>query len=214
MSIFRNDPDLLKPFREGDRAALERVYRHYARDIGLVLQQGLRKFAFAYGHELRSNVVADLTQDTFIKAFSEKGRLGFDGLRDYGPYIATIARNLLTDWLRRNGREESLKRPEDISSVEVDEPAPWEDMRTVELVERYLAALDEPLRSVHRLHYGEGRGQEAVADALGLSRQNVRTLLERLREGLRKRLVDDDASRPPTPTKNQAAQSTNLRSSA
>jgi ABC-type Fe3+ transport system permease subunit len=36
--------------------------------------------------------VEDLVQEIFVKAFSDKARLSFDGLRDYGPFLFTIAR--------------------------------------------------------------------------------------------------------------------------
>ncbi len=55
-----------------------------------------------------SSELEDLIQEVFVRAFSEKGRLAYDGLRDYEPYICTIARNLLIDRARKQGREVPL----------------------------------------------------------------------------------------------------------
>ena len=176
------------PFRHGDRAALEAVYRHYVRLVETVVTQG----TYVAGSRVFIGDVEqrkDLLQDIFARAFSERARLGFDGLREYRPYLLTLARNVMIDWARK--RKETL--PGDIDALveqyapadaPVAEMPPWSDPATMQLVERYLQGLTEPTRRLHALRYEQGLSQDDAARTLGLSRQNVRTLEQKLRQGL------------------------------
>src|SRR5262245_54862645 len=101
MPVFREQPDLLPAFREGRREALEHVYRRYIRPV----DRYLRSLARVGSVPIVPAALADLLQDAFFKAFSPTGRQGYDGLRDYGPYLLTIARNCFIDWARARGRE-------------------------------------------------------------------------------------------------------------
>jgi RNA polymerase sigma-70 factor (ECF subfamily) len=132
--------------------------------------------------------LADLVQEVFVRAFSEKGRRAYDGLREYGPYLYAIARNVLIDWARVRGREIPSPWTELEAAMEItpvaDDAAPWADALTVRVVEEYLGALPEDLREVHRLRHEEGLSQEQAAERLGVGRQTLRTLERRLRDGL------------------------------
>jgi DNA-directed RNA polymerase specialized sigma24 family protein len=87
--VFGEDPELLRAYREGRREALERVYRHYVR----IVERYLRAFArTARDATLREpDAIADLLQEVFVRAFSAGARKGYDGQRDFGPYLTTIA---------------------------------------------------------------------------------------------------------------------------
>src|SRR5262245_9496089 len=110
MPIFREDRDLLRRFREGDRAALEKVYWAYVGTVVKILRfgfsvptRGVHVPGAAHGEEL-----GDLVQEVFTRAFSKSAREAFDGLRDYGPYLSQLTRNLRVDRLRAQGREISM----------------------------------------------------------------------------------------------------------
>ena len=47
--------------------------------------------------------LADTVQEVFLKAFSRNARMSFDGSREIGPYLGTIARNIMIDRARRRG---------------------------------------------------------------------------------------------------------------
>src|SRR5216110_1237368 len=98
MPIFRDDPNLLTRFRRGERDALLHVYRCYADDVAQALRRGFGLGTFP----LQSADVVDLVQESFAKAFSPAGRVGFDGQRDYRPYLLALVRNVYVDWLRRH----------------------------------------------------------------------------------------------------------------
>ena len=73
MPILRGDPDLLRGFRAGDRAALARVYDAYVEPVGRLVQRGCRvRTGGQLGGELRVSAqdVLDVAQEVFLKAFS------------------------------------------------------------------------------------------------------------------------------------------------
>jgi RNA polymerase sigma-70 factor (ECF subfamily) len=196
MPIFRGQPRLLQRFREGDRAALETVYRAYVDKITSIARFGFRLPAAgltAPGLAHRPDEVADLVQEVFLKAFARKVRQSFDGERPYGPFLYAIARNVAVDWARQRGREIPTPwrdLPEGDAELTPDEAgdAPWADDATMALVRRYVASLDPELREVHRVRYEEGLSQRDAAERLGIGRQVLRTREARLREGLRREL--------------------------
>jgi DNA-directed RNA polymerase specialized sigma24 family protein len=66
----------------------------------------------------------------------------------------------------------------------------WLSTELLQVVERYVGSLQAPLQEVHHVRYVLGQSQREAAAGLGLSRQNVRTLEERLKEGLRAALLE------------------------
>jgi RNA polymerase sigma factor (sigma-70 family) len=189
MSLFANNPELLAAFREGRRDALERVYRTYARPV----DRALRAMARASGNNAltQASAIADLLQEVFVRAFSQAARRGYDGERDFGPYLTTIAHNCFVDALRATGRE-VLKGPEDLTlalDVAGPEPDGWCDPRALAVLSRYVRDLSAPLRAVYEQRFVLGVSQQEASSALGLSRRAIRTGEGRLRRGLRKALV-------------------------
>ena len=191
MPIFRTDRVLLDRFRAGVPQALESVYWEYVRGVERLLSAGFEvssRGTRVGGACRRPQDLADLVQDVFVRAFSEKGRHGYDGLRDYGPYLYAIARNVLVDWARLRGREIQLPWPELEAAMETtliaEDLAPWADPATMRVVEEYLTALPQDLREVHRLRHEQGFSQERAAQQLAVGRQTLRTLERRLRDGL------------------------------
>jgi RNA polymerase sigma factor (sigma-70 family) len=189
MTLFRAQPGLLQAFRAGERAALEAVYRAYVRPV----DRYLRALARATGgiQVGQASSVADLLQEVFIRAFSVAGRQGYDGVRDYAPYLTTIARNCFIDAVRAGGRE-VLTSPNELSvTLEADPPQAddWCEPKTSAILNAYVGALDPATRRVYEQRFVLGRSQDEASDALGVSRRVIRTAEDRLRRGLRKALT-------------------------
>ncbi|HLT36560.1 MAG TPA: sigma-70 family RNA polymerase sigma factor, partial [Enhygromyxa sp.] len=128
-----------------------------------------------------------------------------DGIRPYGAYVCTIARNLV---LRSFRARELLfpladgEQPTAPSPAAIDDgPSPERELHDAEireLVAGFLAALAPEDRRLIELRFVEGLSQRDAAAALGLGRQRVRTrekqlrarLLEYLRERGEAALVD------------------------
>ncbi len=186
MPLLRSRPELLAGFRRGERVSLEAVYWGYVDRVERTVRYG---FSVAQrgsrdGGTAR-DAIADTVQETFLRAFEERARHAYDAARDYGPYLNTIARNLVADWARKRGRELSLDDLEgpELASPPVDDE-PWADPETVRCVARYIASLDDEARALHDARYERGLSQIQAAELLGLTRQTLRTRETRLRDGL------------------------------
>src|SRR5262249_47435933 len=100
---LEGDRELLDRYRRGEREALAQIYWAYVDRVERLVSSCLRVQGAAWPD---SSVSAeDLVQEVFTRAFSQKARTAYDGLRDYGPYLFTIARNAVADAFRRLGRE-------------------------------------------------------------------------------------------------------------
>src|SRR5437762_10073842 len=98
MSLLIERRELLDRFKRGERQALEEVYRHYVPDVAAFLQRG---FTFSSGgRPLRFSGYAqpfdldNALQETFLRAFKESARVGYDGLHPYKSYLFAIARKI------------------------------------------------------------------------------------------------------------------------
>ena len=79
------------------------------------------------------------------------------------------------------------------SDVYAELPARWEDPLAVLIARRFVEALSPELARVHHVRYVEGLLQRDVAARLGITRQVLRTLEGKLREGLRRELQRSQA---------------------
>jgi RNA polymerase sigma factor (sigma-70 family) len=196
MTVFAKDKELLRRFRAGDRQALATVYWHYFDTVAVLLRRCLAA-ADRRGWSPQADV-ADVLQDVFVKAFAERVRLVYDDRREYRPFLMAIARNTLVDHLRGAPREIQLD-PATIEALvgsqtsqethESAEQLPWADPQTMLLVDHYVAGLAEAERAVYLERYVRCRSQEHAAQALGMTRQKVRTLEGKLRGGLARELA-------------------------
>jgi len=185
LSPFHDAPGLLVAFREGRPDALSAVYRHYVRAVDGYLRALARRAGTA--DLCQPSAIADLLQESFIRAFSANARRAYDGLRDFGPYLNTIARNCFIDALRKR----RIEVPLDIDALYDEPPAGGladYDPKVVAVLESYLSGLSEPEKRVYEHRFELGCSQEAACAALGMSRRSLRTSEERLRKGLRKAL--------------------------
>ena len=121
-SSVSKPPCWRKTSRAGRPAALQEVYHRYGPDLARYLRHG---FSFSSGgracryNGARSTFdLEDKLHDAFARAFSERTRLGYDGISPYGQYLRTIARNLIIDDFRK--KEHALV---DYSFQDVPEPA-------------------------------------------------------------------------------------------
>jgi RNA polymerase sigma factor (sigma-70 family) len=198
MSLFHQRPDLLARFRAGDREALEAVYREHVDHVSDLVARGFRVLSTGGSVPGLGRLPADLAdavQEVFLKAFSARARAAFDGTRDIGPYLSAIARNVMIDRARRMGRE--LLMPEvDLDATGHAAPsdpypdlvAQWEDPAAVEIARTFIEDLPSDLARLHRLRYVDGLSQRDAAARLGITRQVLRTLEDKLRDGLRREL--------------------------
>lgn len=191
MSVFQRQPQLLEAFRQGERWALERVYRTYVRMLDRYLQALARA---SHAAELNDpGAIADLLQEVFVRALSPAARLAYDANRPYGPYLRKIGRNLFVDQLRARCRvaEESLDAALQLVDGVVSQCEEPADPRVSSVLSAYVAALSPPLRGVYEQRFVLGNSQADACAALGITRRRLRTDEARLMSGLRRALLEN-----------------------
>jgi RNA polymerase sigma-70 factor (ECF subfamily) len=126
----------------------------------------------------------DLTQETFLAVlrspFEQRSPV------ETAAYLRRVARNQLLMLRRRQGREPALAELTAAENV-------WAGVIIEGRFDPYLAALEECLKSVIAprareavaMHYSDGASREAIATALKMTTDGVKTLLRRTRAALR-----------------------------
>lgn len=188
MVDLTEDRELLAAFREGQRDALEQVYRHHVNEIATFLKHG---FTYASGGApvafsgFKGPLeLAAAVQEVFVRAFEPRTRTAYDGLRPYGGFLIGIARNVALKEIER----EAVQRRRSVSLDDVEvagatDPveADLDERRGSELVTKFLASdCDDTDRKLFQLRYDDGLGQEAAGKAVGLTRIQVRRWEKRL----------------------------------
>lgn len=168
------EPALLERCRNKDPEAFGKLVDAYQN----------RLYGFIRRMVADSEEAADLTQDTFIRAFQAIGR--FDGRSSLRTWLFRIAYNLCIDRSRRVDRapteyridsgyaeDESFDIPDDRwdpeSLVLTDE--------LIKLVEDGVQSMSEKLRSVLLLHDREDMSYEEIAGILGVPIGTVKSRL-------------------------------------
>lgn len=130
----------------------------------------------------------DLTQDTFIAAFSALDR--YDHSRPLLTWLRRIALNKCRDWGRRRRLRAMLWRTAPINSAhDVADDAIAPDVLTADRAELArvnvaISRLPARLRETLILRTIEGLGQAETAEVLGISEKAVETRLYRARSKL------------------------------
>jgi RNA polymerase sigma factor (sigma-70 family) len=189
-SVLDSMAGLIERFRAGEPAVLELVYRSCRADVTRLVRAGVHRasrsgWRAAVG--AAAEEVSDLVQEVFIRVLAPKARLGYRGAGPFQAYVASIARNVLRDWIRRK-RREIPTRPETLERLR-DRSAPGDDIErtdpsTAPALDAFLRGLPPQLRAIHDKRYAAGLSERQTAVALGVGRQTVRTLDRRLRAQL------------------------------
>ncbi len=130
----------------------------------------------------------DLTQDTFLRAYSQR-----DSLRDPSALLSwlyRIATHAALDRLRQRARRAPRESGADLEEVEVPDPgAPnleqaAEQQEMSACVQKYLADLSDAYRAVILLHDVHGLTASEIAETLELPLATVKMRLHRARRRL------------------------------
>jgi RNA polymerase sigma factor (sigma-70 family) len=203
------DQILAKPEGEpgkADPAAAKRLaYGHLVRRYqGLVLSV---VFAMVKSEE----TARDLTQETFLKAFRALNQ--FDTRRPFKPWLLRIANNTTYDYLRaRQNKEEVsleliMEEEPGLEPFDHNDPADLAEHKLfIEKLSLALKLLPLRYRQAFVLRYQFDLTYEEIAEVMQESENNVRTLLFRSRDRLRKILLDGPSKDPTKKTTKQNGQ--------
>ena len=124
----------------------------------------------------------DIVSNAFFKALS----MSDDSIRDFKPWLFTVCRNEFISICRKNSRFTGDEIPENFAD---DREEVIESIIRMEEYRSLYHAIDllpEMQREVVMLFYFSGLPIKSVADVIGKSETNIKVLLYRAREKLRK----------------------------
>ncbi|UCH50725.1 MAG: sigma-70 family RNA polymerase sigma factor [Chloroflexota bacterium] len=126
------------------------------------------------------NEAEDLTSLVFEKALAAFHR--YDSKKSAPQtWLLTIARNTVTDYFRKSSGRNTLPL-ENAFSIESDDPSPQEETERREEYQRLqfcLAALPQREKEIISLKFGGELNNRQIASMVGLSENNVGTILFR-----------------------------------
>jgi len=140
-----------------------------------------RIFGICWGIHASREDAEDITQQTFLKGFSDIKQLREPD--KFGGWIAQIARHICMDFLRRKKLHKAAMEKiavDDIGKETGIEPDKYEKLKEA------LAELDEEDRIPLLLFYFDGQSTKNIAEALELTIDAAQKRLSRARQKLRK----------------------------
>ncbi len=171
-----DDAELAQAAARGDRLAFTAIYDRYAD----------RLYDFCAGMLRDRDAAADCVQDVFVIAASKLSQLEDpDRLR---AWLYSIARHEALACLKKRRRERPSDELPDIVSGDPDLATIAARHELANLIEEAFGGLSDRDRTVYELAYRHGLDGQELADALGVSHTNARTLLGRVRDGIERSL--------------------------
>jgi RNA polymerase sigma-70 factor (ECF subfamily) len=158
----------IRAVKAGDENAFARLYADYSRMVHAIL----------LGRIPRRDV-DDLVQDVFISAYTRIRELREPAA--FGGWIATIARNRATDYLRQS--REQVELPDELPG---GDPIEAETFALLEIVRK----LPDAYRETLLMRLVEGMSGHEIAERSGLTPASVRVNLHRGMKLLRERWAD------------------------
>jgi RNA polymerase sigma-70 factor (ECF subfamily) len=197
MAVQQSAPDitderLVQAVLDGDRDAFGHLVERYKRGIGSFIGASVRQ----------PSDIADLTQETFLRAYAHLGTFNAD-LGRFSTWLYHIARNVVRTFLGRSLRRPAvaeLAEEQTIESTVADvshdaDPAGGVLRAEAEAeVRAALADLPERTRTVLALRFYDNMDYQTIASTMGLSLGNVKTLIHRGKLALAHRLREREAT--------------------
>ncbi len=184
MTIFREQPELLVPFKAGDEKVLTKIFQWSAPRLkGFFKGRGVGSW---FDVEI-------LVTETLEHAFRPQAREAYDGARVFWNWIAEIGRNVLFDHRAKEkwrAHVDSLEGDDwdDQPGVPTISPLEIERLQVRWEASQYVEMLPDSDRRFVVLRFIEERPQEDVAGLLDVGRRQVRTQEAAILKGLRKHL--------------------------
>ncbi len=187
----QSDEALVRRIRDGDAEAFAVLVDRYKRGIANFIGASVRS----------SSDVADLSQETFLRAYAHLGTFN-PQLGRFSTWIYQIARNVVRTHLGKSLKrpptqelpeEQTLENALPDLSLESDPAGGIVRAEAERELRAALAELPERTRTVLALRYFDNMEYHTIASTLGLSLGNVKTLIHRGKIALAKKLQERDA---------------------
>jgi len=158
----------------------------------LVLRYQKRIFRFILGILGRKEMTEDIVQDAFVKGYLDLN--DFEANRPFYPWIATIARNLALNQIKRFERERPISEFDDLLVEKIESPSnPLDEFVEHENERRLfksIMSLPIQYRTVFILRTMEDLSYEEISKYLNISVGTVDSRLHRARGKLVEMLKD------------------------
>ncbi len=186
------DEQLVGQVIAGDRDAFALLVERYKRGIANFIGAGVRS----------SSDVADLTQETFLRAYAHLATYNPD-LGRFSTWLYHIARNVVRTFLDRSqrrpvaaelGEDRTLENTLPDASAEADPMGGVLRSEAEAEVRAALADLPERTRTVLALRYYDNMDYQSIATTMGLSLGNVKTLIHRGKLALAQKFREREAA--------------------
>jgi RNA polymerase sigma-70 factor (ECF subfamily) len=185
------DENLVQAVLDGDRDAFGLLVERYKRGIASFIGASVRQ----------PSDVADLTQETFLRAYAHLATFNPD-LGRFSTWVYHIARNVVRTFLGRSQRRPALAELGEERTLENTVPDVSQDADPARGVLRAeaeaevraaLAELPERTRTVLALRFYDNMDYQTIASTMGLSLGNVKTLIHRGKLALAHKLREREA---------------------
>lgn len=187
-----SDEQLVGQVRGGDRDAFALLVERYKRGIANFIGASVRP----------PSDVADLTQETFLRAYAHLGTYNPD-LGRFSTWLYHIARNVVRTFLGRSqrrpataelGEERTLENSVPDASTDADPVGGVLRSEAEAEVRAALADLPERTRTVLALRYYDNMDYQSIATTMGLTLGNVKTLIHRGKLALAQKFREREAA--------------------
>ncbi len=165
----------------GDTSAFEQLVKSHISDV--------RSVCLKYAHN--STEADDIAQEVFLRAYRSLST--FRTSRSFGAWIRGIALNQVKTHYAMVARRRDREAPYEYESADASLRGPADELAERSDREAILAAvgtLKSSVKEVVQRYYFEEQSVDEIAEALELSRENVKSRLHRGRKTLRQILVD------------------------
>ncbi|MEA2784742.1 MAG: polymerase sigma-70 factor, subfamily [Candidatus Eremiobacteraeota bacterium] len=186
-----SDELLVHAVLDGDRDKFGHLVERYKRGIASFIGASVRQ----------PSDVADLTQETFLRAYAHLATFNPD-LGRFSTWVYHIARNVVRTFLGRSQRRPALAELGEERTLESTVPDvsldadPARGVLRAEAeaeVRAALAELPERTRTVLALRFYDNMDYQTIASTMGLSLGNVKTLIHRGKLALAHKLREREA---------------------
>ena len=157
----------------GDKPALNELVRTYS--------DSLTRYAYCYLND--ASAAEDVMEETFATLIVKRKK--FKDEQHFHAYLYKVARNKSIDYLRRQGREDSLEDIEDVISSHNTEDIALKNERN-RTIYVCMQQLPTQYRDVLYLCYIDGFTTEEVCQIMHLNTKQVYNLLARAKAALKK----------------------------
>jgi RNA polymerase sigma-70 factor (ECF subfamily) len=177
--LMDSSEDLIKRVRSGDAAAFQQIYEQHHRFV----------LKFLYGMVGEIGLAEELTQETFVRAFTSIGNMRSEA--KLSTWLGGIAKNVASNSFRSHRRENRNLEIDSLPFKELssDNLAPDTELLNVELqdvIRDALGKLAEDKRLVFVLKILQHKSYEEIAEITGSSVPKLKSDLHRAKAEMRK----------------------------